>query len=386
MREEKIIFGRERYNSPMSATITSQPYDRIFNFSAGPCTLPVEVLEEARDGLMNWNGFGASVLEMSHRSKAFESILADAIADLRELMGIPENYKVLFLQGGASMQFTMLPMNLRAEGSSADYVVTGAWGKKAVEAANLQGGRSSVIHDGKASNYNTTPKLSELSGNADAAYTHFTSNETIQGVDFLHDPEADGKLWICDMSSNILSRKVDVSRYGMIYAGAQKNMGPAGATLVVLREDLLERIPAGLPPMLDYKLMVENNSLYNTPPCWSIYMCGLMYKWMKRNGGLAAMEAQNEAKAKLIYDAIDSTDFYKGHAEAGSRSRMNITFTLPTEELGKELVSQAKGMGMIELNGHRSVGGCRASVYNAFPVEGCQVLADFMRDFAAKNG
>ncbi len=370
----------------MSATITSQPYDRIFNFSAGPCTLPVEVLEEARDGLMNWNGFGASVLEMSHRSKAFEGILADAIADLRELMGIPENYKVLFLQGGASMQFTMLPMNLRPEGASADYVVTGAWGKKAVEAANLQGGRSSVIHDGKATNYNTTPKLSDLSGNADAAYTHFTSNETIQGVDFLHDPEADGKLWICDMSSNILSRKVDVTRYGMIYAGAQKNMGPAGATLVVLREDLLERIPSGLPPMLDYKLMVENNSLYNTPPCWSIYMCGLMYKWMKRNGGLAAMEAQNETKAKLIYDAIDSTDFYKGHAEVGSRSRMNITFTLPTEELGKELVSQAKGMGMIELNGHRSVGGCRASVYNAFPVEGCQVLADFMRDFAAKNG
>lgn len=369
----------------MSATTTKQPYDRIYNFSAGPCTLPVEVLEEARDGMMNWNGYGASVLEMSHRSKAFEGILNDAITDLRDLMGIPENYKILFLQGGASLQFTMLPMNLRAEGQAADYIITGAWGKKAIEAAKLFGGQANVIFDAKSTNYDHTPRLAEPQSGANSAYVHFTSNETIQGVDFLEDPSGDA-LWVCDMSSNILSRRVDVSKYGMIYAGAQKNMGPAGVTLVIIREDLLERVPEGLPPMLDYRLQAENNSLYNTPPCWSIYMCGLVYKWMKRHGGLAAMEAQNEAKAKLIYDVIDSSSFYKGHAQKASRSRMNITFTLPSDDLSKAFVADAKAEGMIELNGHRSVGGCRASVYNAFPIEGCQKLAEFMRAFEAKHG
>lgn len=370
----------------MSATISTQPYSRIFNFSAGPCTLPVEVLEEARDGLMNWNGVGASVLEMSHRSKAFDDIFNTAIEDLRELMGIPANYKVLFLQGGASLQFSMIPMNLRPHGSSVDHVVTGAWGKKSVEASNLYGGKTSVIYDAKESNYNHTPKLTGLPINRDNAYVYFTSNETIQGVNYLSDPDADGNVWICDMSSDILSRPVDVSKYGLIFAGVQKNMGPAGAVLVIIREDLLERVPQGMPPMLDYRLMAENNSLYNTPPCWSIYMCGLVYQWMKRNGGVAAMHEQNENKAKLIYDAIDNSAFYKGHAVPENRSRMNITFTLPSEELGKQFVAEAKAEGMIELNGHRSVGGCRASIYNAFPVEGCQALADFMKAFELANG
>lgn len=370
----------------MSATTTSQPYGRIYNFSAGPCTLPVEVLEEARDSIMNWNGFGASVLEMSHRSKAFEGILAQANADLRELMGIPENYKVLFLQGGASLQFSMLPMNFRPRGASIDHIITGAWGKKAKEASDLYGGLSKAIYDAKASNYNHAPKLSSLEVSPDAAYVHFTSNETIQGVNFLQDPSDDGRVWVCDMSSDILSRQVDVTKYGVIFAGVQKNMGPAGAVLVIIREDLLERVPEGLPPMLDYKLMVENNSLYNTPPCWSIYMCGLVYQWMKRNGGVSAMQARNEAKAKVIYDVIDGSSFYKGHAEVANRSRMNITFTLPNEELSKQFVAEAKAEGMIELNGHRSVGGCRASIYNAFPLEGCQALASFMQAFEARNG
>ena len=370
----------------MSATITSQPYGRIYNFSAGPCTLPVEVLEEARDSIMNWNGFGASVLEMSHRSKAYEGILDTAIADLRELMGVPDNYKVLFLQGGASLQFSMVPMNLRPHGASVDHIVTGAWGKKSVESSNLYGGKTNVIYDAKESNYNHAPALNSVTIDPNNAYVYFTSNETIQGVNFLSDPQSDGNVWICDMSSDILSRQVDVSKYGLIFAGVQKNMGPAGAVLVIIREDLLERVPAGMPPMLDYKVMVENGSMYNTPPCWSIYMCGLVYKWMKRNGGVAAMEAKNEAKAKLIYDAIDNSSFYKGHAVPENRSRMNITFTLPSEDLGKKFVAEAKEAGMIELNGHRSVGGCRASVYNAFPIEGCQALADFMRAFESANG
>lgn len=364
----------------------SQPYNRLFNFSAGPGALPVEVLEQARDEMMNWRNTGVSLMEISHRSKPFETMLGEAIDDLRALLGIPDNYKILFLQGGASLQFTMLTMNLRRPDQSADYVLTGTWGKKALEAAKLQGGHANVVFDAKGTNYDHTPRLAEITGSEKAAFIHFTSNETIQGVDCLHDPSDDGKLWVCDMSSNILSRPVDISKYGLIYAGAQKNMGPSGVTLVIVRDDILERVPEGLPPMLDYKLQAENNSLYNTPPCWSIYICGLVYKWLRKNGGLEAMAKRNQAKAKLIYDVIDAGEFYKGHAQQASRSLMNITFTLPSEDLTTEFIAGAKSQGMLELKGHRSVGGCRASTYNAVPEEACRALADYMRDFAVKNG
>ncbi len=369
----------------MSGVKTSLPYDRAFNFSAGPGALPVEVLEQVRDEVMNYGGTGVSIMEMSHRSKAFEAVVDNAIADIKALMGIPDNYRVLFLQGGASLQFTMVPMNLRRTGESIDLAVTGSWGKKAVEAAKLDGGQAQVIFDAKGTNYDHAPRLAELTRHDGAAYTHFTSNETIQGVDYLHDPDGTG-MWICDMSSNILSRKVDVSKYALIYAGAQKNIGPAGATLVIMREDLLERIPEGLPPMLDYRIHAENNSLYNTPPCWSIYVCGLVFKHVLKMGGVPKMEELNERKAALLYDLIDSSDFYSGHAQKQSRSRMNVTFTLPTDELTTAFISGAKEQRMLELKGHRSVGGCRASIYNAVPIEAVTALTEYMREFEAKHG
>lgn len=363
----------------------SQPYDRIFNFSAGPCTLPVEVLEEARDGMLNWKGSGMGVMEMSHRGKVFDGIHQETKTTLRELMGIPEGYQVLFLQGGATFQNTMVPMNLRGEGQTADYVVTGAWGKKSHEAAAMLGDTTKVF-DAKADGYRSVPNLESLTYSDNAAYVHFTSNETIQGVEFFTDPALSAPV-VCDMSSDILARPVDVSKYGLIYAGAQKNMGPAGATLVIIRDDLLARTPAGLQPMLDYKLMAENDSMYNTPPCWAIYICGLVYKWMLKEGGLAEFERRNKAKADAIYGAIDgSGGFYTGHAAPEARSVMNVTFTLPTEELTAAFLKGAEAQQLDGLKGHRSVGGCRASIYNAFPLEGCVVLADYMRDFAAKNG
>lgn len=362
----------------------SQPYDRIFNFSAGPCTLPVEVLEEARDGMLNWKGSGMGVMEMSHRGKVFEGIHAQTQAWLRELVGIPEDYVILFLQGGASMQNTVVPMNFLGDGT-ADYVVTGAWGKKSLEAASLVGSINK-IYDAKASNYNTVPDLAELTYTDGASYVHFTSNETIQGVEFMSDPAIASPL-VCDMSSDILSRPFDVTKYAYIYAGAQKNMGPAGTTLVICRKDMLDRVPANMHPMLDLKLMADNDSMYNTPPCWGIYICGLVYKWLLDNGGLGSMHRTNQAKANAIYAAVDgSGGFYKGHAETHCRSIMNVTFTLPTEELTDLFVKEAKAAKMDGLKGHRSVGGCRASIYNAFPLEGCQALGQFMADFAAKNG
>lgn len=362
----------------------SQPYDRIYNFSAGPCTLPVEVLEEARDGMLNWQGSGMGVMEMSHRGKVFEGIHAETQASLRELVGIPQDYAILFLQGGASMQNTMVPMNFLG-GGVADYVITGSWGKKSLEAAKLVGSVNKVF-DAKESSYNTTPDLATLDYTPDAAYIHFTSNETIQGVEFMADPSLDAPV-VCDMSSDILSRPLDVTNYAYIYAGAQKNMGPAGVTLAICRRDMLERTPEAMHPMLDLRLMAENDSMYNTPPCWGIYICGLVYKWLLKNGGLAAMHATNQRKAAHLYAAIDTSGgFYKGHAQPHCRSIMNVTFTLPSDELTDQFVKEAKANRMDGLKGHRSVGGCRASIYNAFPEEGCQVLADFMRDFAAKHG
>lgn len=363
----------------------SQPYDRIFNFSAGPCTLPVSVLEEARDGMLNWKGSGMGVMEMSHRGKVFEGIHAQTQAWLRELVGIPDDYTILFLQGGASMQNTVVPMNLLREGQVADYVVTGAWGKKSHEAAVLVG-KANKVFDGKESNYTTVPDLAGLKYSDKPAYIHYTSNETIQGVEFMSDPNLSAPV-VCDMSSDILSRPFLVTKYAYVYAGAQKNMGPAGTTLVIVRKDMLDRTPANMHPMLDLKLMADNDSMYNTPPCWGIYVCGLVYRWLLDNGGLPAMERTNRAKAKAVYDAIDdSGGFYKGHADSRCRSIMNVTFTLPSEDVTDIFVKEALKAGMDGLKGHRSVGGCRASIYNAFPIEGCVALAEFMRAFAARHG
>jgi phosphoserine aminotransferase len=358
--------------------------ERIFNFSAGPSILPVEVLQQAQADMLNWNGAGMSVMEMSHRGKAYQGIFDAAEADLRELMGIPKNYRVLFLQGGASMQFTMVPMNLLGAGETADFVVTGTWSKKALQAAKLVGG-TNVVWDGKEANYNTVPDLKSLAYTPNGAFISFTSNETIHGVEFKNDVDLPGTV-VCDMSSDILSRPVDVSKYGVIFAGAQKNMGPAGMTLVIIREDLLGKTPENMHPMLDYRLQAENDSMYNTPPCWSIYICGLVYKYLLKNGGVPAMHKKNVEKAEVIYNAIDASGgFYKGHSEKQCRSLMNVTFTLPNDDVSAAFVKEAKELKLDGLKGHRSVGGCRASIYNAFPIEGCVALAKFMKEFAAKN-
>lgn len=361
----------------------AQPYDRAFNFSAGPCTLPVPVLEEAQRNLLNFKGAGMSVMEMSHRTKIYEQIIEEAEADLRTLLGVPDNYKVLFLHGGASLQFSMLPMSFLPEGKTANYLITGTWGKKALEAAQMVGSAKAVF-DAKPENYNYAPSLEDYA-DPNAAYVHFTSNETIQGVDFWADPPAGGT-WVCDMSSNIMSRPIDVSRYAMIYAGAQKNMGPAGVAVVIVSDAFLDQAPAKTHPLLDYRLHAENGSMYNTPPCWSIYMCGLVYKYLIEQGGLTAAAGRNAAKAKAIYDAMDNSGgFFKGHAVKENRSHMNLTFTLPTDELTSAFLAQAKEQRLLELKGHRSVGGCRASIYNAFPQEGCDLLAQFMHSFALQT-
>ena len=363
----------------------SQPYDRVYNFSAGPCTLEVEVLEEAREGLLNWKGTGMSVMEMSHRSKPFEKILNKAEDDLRELMRVPANYKILFLQGGASMQNTMIPMSFLKEGQTADYIVTGAWGKKSEEAAQIVG-KVNVAYSGKDHNYSDVPGPTDLNLTEGAAYVHYTSNETIQGVEFKRDLDFKSPP-VCDISSNILSRPFNVSKYQLLYAGAQKNMGPAGMTLVIISDEMLAKAPDNWHPMLDYKLQVENGSMYNTPPCWAIYMAGLTYDWLRNKGGVDTMNNRNKAKAALLYKAIDdSGGFYKGHACPDCRSLMNVTFNLPSEELTDIFVKEATALKLDGLKGHRSVGGIRASIYNAFPKEGCKVLADFMKDFMERKG
>lgn len=360
----------------------AQPYDRVFNFSAGPGVLPIEVLEQARDGMMNWAGAGMSVMEMSHRGKPFMKIAEEAEADFRALLGVPEGYKVLFLQGGASLQFSMVPMNFLK--TTADYAVTGEWGKKAVKPGKLPGCINTVF-DGKATNYDRAPKFSDLSLTPGADYFHFTSNETIQGVDYHADPSLEVPV-VCDMSSNILSRPVDVSKYDLIYAGAQKNCGPAGATIVVVKDAMLEKVPDGLPPMLDYKVQAENGWMLNTPSCWAVFVCGLVFKHWLKNGGLEAARQRNEKKAAKLYSAIDGSEgFYVGHAVKENRSLMNIPFRLAKEDLTDSFVSEAAKNGLVELKGHRSVGGCRASLYNAFPEEGADALAQFMADFAKRN-
>ena len=358
---------------------------RVFNFNPGPSGLPLEVLEQAQAELLDFKGTGMSVMEISHRSKEFESVLQTAEADLRELLGIPANYKVMFLQGGASLQFAMLAMNLRAAGASADYIVTGSWGKTAFKEAQKLG-TTRIAASTEAEGFKGLPEKLDLDPNA--AYLHFTSNETIHGVEYFVEPTPPaGVPLVCDSSSDFISHPMDVSKYGLIYAGAQKNAGPSGVVMVIVREDLLERTPANLPVMLDYKALAASGSLHNTPPSFSIYIVGLMFKWVKKIGGLEAIEKINRTKADLVYQAIDrSGGFYSGHALPAARSIMNIPFRLPSVELEDTFAKDAKNAGLVGLKGHRSVGGIRASIYNAMTVEGAQALVDFMAEFQRKNG
>jgi phosphoserine aminotransferase len=362
--------------------------DRVWNFSAGPAALPLPVLERARDELVSLPGARASVLEISHRSAAFEAIADETERNLRELLEIPETHRVLFLQGGASLQFAMVPMNLLG-GRRAQYVVTGSWGQKAVTEARRIG-RADVIWDGADDGYASVPELTALSFDDGAAYAHVTSNETIGGVEFPPGFErgmARGPALVCDASSDFLSRPIDVSRFGLIYAGAQKNAGPAGLTIVVLDEALTASAPDGLPTMLDYGTHVEHRSLYNTPPTFAVYVLMLVTRWLRDEiGGLDKMAERNEEKAALLYDAIDASGgFYRGHAAPAARSRMNVTWRLADEALERTFVDEARANDLVELKGHRSVGGIRASIYNAMPVEGVRELRSFMDAFAARH-
>jgi len=359
--------------------------ERIFNFSAGPAVLPVPVLEQAQRDMLSLPGVGMSVMEISHRSKTFDEIINSTESGLRELMGIPNNYHVLFLQGGASLQFSMVPMNLLPADGVADYILTGSWGKKAVKEAKKVGAVNiaATMADG---GFNRIPAQEELNLSPQASYVHITTNETIEGVEWKGEPSVGDVPLIADASSDILSHAIPVEKYALIYAGAQKNMGPSGVTLVILRDDLLQKVPEGLHTMLDYKIHVENKSLYNTPNTWGIYIIRLVCDWLREKGGLGAMERENEQKAQLLYNAIDSTDFYRGHAEPDCRSIMNVTFRLPSEDLEKKFTAEATAKGLDGLKGHRSVGGIRASIYNAFPLAGVEALVSFMKDFERANG
>jgi phosphoserine aminotransferase len=368
------------------ATPTS-PYGRIHNFAAGPAVLPVPVLEQARDEMLNWHGSGMSVMEMSHRGKHFESIIAQAETDLRTLMKIPDAYKVLFLQGGAHQQFSMLPMNFLPKDASADYILTGSWGKTAFKEAG-KFGKVRAAFTGEKDNFNALPSAAQLDLDPKAAYLHFTSNETIHGIEWTGQPTPPaGVPLICDTSSDMCSRPLDVSKYALVYAGAQKNLGPAGVVVVIVRDDMLPRVPANLPLMLDYKLMADNKSLFNTPPCYGIYVVSLVLKWLLGQGGLEAIDKHNAAKAAIIYQAIDASGgFYRGHARPDSRSRMNITFRLTSEELEAKFAKESAAAGLDGLKGHRSVCGLRASVYNAQTLAAAEALAGFMHEFQTKNG
>jgi phosphoserine aminotransferase len=358
---------------------------RAYNFNPGPAALPLEVLQQAQAELLDFKGTGMSVMEISHRSKEFEAVIQTAEADLRELLGIPSNYKVMFLQGGATLQFTMLAMNLRPAGASADYIVTGTWSKTAIKEAKKIGTARAAANT-EAEGFNCLPTSLDL--DPKAAYLHYTMNETIHGVEFFTEPTPPaGVPLVCDCSSDFVSRPIDVSKFAMLYAGAQKNAGPAGVTVVMIRDDMLERVPENLPVMLDYKTLAASGSLHNTPPAYSIYIVGLVFQWIKKQGGLAAIEKTNRVKAGLVYDAIDqSGGFYRGHAKPDARSLMNVPFRLPSEELEDAFAKEAKKNNLIGLKGHRSVGGMRASIYNAVTVEATQALVDFMKEFQKKNG
>ena len=359
--------------------------DRIFNFSAGPATLPLEVLETARDELVNWHGSGMSVMEMSHRGKEYMSIHAEAEADLRELLAIPANYKVLFLQGGATAQFAAIPMNLLRGKTSADYLNTGEWSKKAIKEAKKYC-TVNVVASSEDRNFSYAPAQSDWKLDPNAAYVHITQNETIGGVEMFWVPDTGNVPLVADMSSNILSRPIDVSKYGLIYAGAQKNIGPAGVTIVIVREDLLGQVLPGTPTLLDYKTQADNESMYNTPPTYAIYIAGLVFKMLKAKGGLAAMEQANRAKAKVLYDVLDTSSFFLSPVAKENRSLMNVPFTLKNAELDEEFLKGAKARNLAQLKGHKSVGGMRASIYNAMPIEGVQALVEYMTAFEKQHG
>jgi len=359
---------------------------RVWNFSAGPAALPEEVLLQARDELLDWHGAGCSVMEMSHRGKEFTGIIEQAEADLRELMGIPAGYKVLFLQGGATLQFAQIPMNLLA-GRSADYIVTGSWSKKAFrEAQRIGNVRCAATTE--ASNFTCLPTAEEIKLDPFAAYLHVCTNETIHGVEIPAERIADtGVPLVADMSSHILSRPLPVEKFGLIYAGAQKNIGPSGLTLVIVRQELLGMAPLTIPSIMDYALMAENGSLLNTPPTYGIYVAGLVFQWLRRQGGLAGIAAVNAEKARILYECIDrSGGFYVNPVDPDCRSRMNVPFTLADPALDAVFLAEAKAAGLFALKGHKSVGGMRASIYNAIPLDGVRVLVDFMNDFAKRNG
>jgi phosphoserine aminotransferase len=358
---------------------------RVFNFSAGPAVLPVSVLEEAQRDLVALPGVGMSILEISHRSRTFEDILAKTEADIRALGNVPATHKVLFLQGGASLQFSMVPMNLLTPGSTADYIVTGGWAQKALKEAQRVG-KVNVAASTEADNFSRLPRQDELKLSGNAAYVHFTSNNTLFGTEWKTEPDVGSVPLVCDTSSDMFSRPIDFARYGLIYAGAQKNLGPSGVTLVIIREDLLARSAKSLPTMLNYAVHVENGSMYNTPNTFGIYLMGLVIKWAQAQGGLTDIAARNQRKAAKLYTEIDRTGFYRGTAAKSDRSLMNVTFRLPDEELEKAFVKESTAAGLDGLKGHRSVGGMRASIYNAFPEEGVDALVDFMREFERNRG
>jgi len=357
---------------------------RVYNFSAGPAVLPEEVLKEAADEMLDYRGTGMSVMEMSHRSKAYQAIIDEAEKDLRELMNIPDNYKVLFLQGGASQQFAMIPMNLM-KNKVADYIVTGQWAKKAYQEAQIYG-KANKIASSEDKTFSYIPDCSDLPISEDADYVYICENNTIYGTKFKTLPNTKGKTLVADVSSCFLSEPVDVTKYGVIYGGVQKNIGPAGVVIVIIREDLItEDTLPGTPTMLKYKTHADNGSMYNTPPAYGIYICGKVFKWIKKMGGLQAMKERNEAKAKVLYDFLDQSKLFKGTVRKEDRSLMNVPFITGNEELDAKFVKEAKEAGFENLKGHRTVGGMRASIYNAMPIEGVQKLVEFMKKFEEEN-
>ena len=358
---------------------------RVYNFSAGPAVLPEEVLREAAAEMLDYNGTGMSVMEMSHRSKAYQAIIDEAEADLRDLMGIPDNYKVLFLQGGASQQFAMIPMNLMKNGV-ADYIITGQWAKKAYQEAQMYG-KANAVASSVDKTFSYIPDCSDLPISEEADYVYICENNTIYGTKFWQLPNTKGKLLVSDVSSCFLSEPVDVSKYGMIYGGVQKNIGPAGVVIAIIREDLIsEDVLPGTPTMLRYKTHADNGSMYNTPPAYGIYICGKVFKWLKKQGGLAAMKAYNEKKAAILYDFLDSSKMFHGTVEKKDRSLMNVPFVTGDKDLDAKFVKEAEAAGFKNLKGHRTVGGMRASIYNAMPIEGVEALVAFMAEFEKNNG
>jgi phosphoserine aminotransferase len=359
---------------------------RVFNFSAGPAALPEPVLKQAAAEMLDWNGSGMGVMEMSHRGPEFMAIHAEAVALLRELLAVPANYKVLFMQGGGLGENAIVPLNLLGRNPKADFVVTGSWSKKSFKEAQRYGQINLAADAAIDGRYGRIPPVSEWKLDPGAAYVHVCTNETIDGVEFFFVPETGEVPLVADASSHLLSRPMDVAKYGVIFGGAQKNIGPAGLTIVVVREDLLDRAHAHCPTAFEYRTVAEHDSMYNTPPTWGIYVAGLVFKWLKAQGGLAGIEGANVAKAKLLYDTIDATGFYQSRVAQDCRSRMNVPFFLPDDRLNAPFLAGARERGMVQLKGHRSVGGMRASIYNAMPLEGVRVLTDYMREFEKANG